>query len=90
MYKRNQKNNQNNKNEKTLDEKLKNKNKKKNNNNNDCTVMLAYLNTPVTNLSASPNHLSMSDPALIFMNVAPHSCNIEDKKKKKRFCEDQK
>ena len=46
-----------------------------------CHVMSAYLNTPVTNLSASPNHLSMSEPALIFMNVAPHSYYIKEKKK---------
>ena len=57
--------------------------KKKSENNNDCTVMSAYLNTPATNLSASPNHLSMSEPALIFMNVAPHS-NDDVKDKEKR------
>ena len=28
---------------------------------------------PVTNLSLSPNHLSMMVLALILMNVAPHS-----------------
>lgn len=60
-------------------EKQKNKNQKKNKNNNDCTVMSGYLNTAATNLSASPNHLSISEPALIFMNVAPHSYDIKDK-----------
>ena len=32
-----------------------------------------HLNKAPTNLSASPNHLSISVAALILMNVAPHS-----------------
>jgi hypothetical protein len=37
------------------------------------SVCLSYLKSAPTSLSASPNHLSISVPALMLMKVAPHS-----------------
>jgi hypothetical protein len=44
------------------------------------SVCLSYLKSAPTSLSASPNHLSISVPALMLMKVAPHS-DVEEEEK---------